>query len=181
LDAKNHKKAVSTGNLNNLNLVISPYYRYFFLQKGIFSLGIQAQLNLGGTFYIAPTAKAFKGQTETYDFLTGEYIYTDVERTKEEAEIVNKEMKEHYADYAQTAFNYGIYVIPVMKFDLSEHCYMDITLNSIGLYAAGNISSQKDMSMSGEMNVVKKTSSFTGGFTGFSQGNAISVGFAYRF
>lgn len=182
LNAKNHKAAVQTGSINNLSLTVTPYYRYFFLQKGIFSLGIQAHLGLGGSFYIAPTMKAFKGQVEDYSVLQHEYVYEDVELTKDQAKEANKELKEDYKNYDQSYFNYGIYVIPVMRFDLSEHCYMDITLNSIGLYAAGAVSSYKDTGIDSEtFNVTKKTSSFTGGFTGFSQGNAVSIGFAYKF
>jgi len=175
------KTPIKTGKRENLTLSVTPYVRYFFLQKGIFSLGIQGQVGLGGQFYVPATMYAYKGKFEKFNLMKGEYEWEDVELTKDEAKEINEENAKYIKDQKNQYFAYDIRIMPVMKFDLSEHCYMDITLNAIGLYAGGYVRTYMEQSTGEAFDTKVKESSFNGGFTGFSQGNAISVGFAYRF
>lgn len=172
-----HKKAIKTSASNGMYFGVSPYVRYFFLHKGIFSLGIQANINLGGQFMLADTYYAYKGQI-------GEMgIYIDQEVTKEQAQKMHDAEKDAIKDSKYSNFQYGISVVPVIKLDLTEHLYMDIAFNAAQLYLNGSTTSyiEKASKLLEDAEDIKVTqSNFSAGIQGF-QGSALSIGFAYKF
>jgi len=105
----------------DLNLSFNPYIRYFFLKKSFFSFGIQGDVNLG-----------------TYFNLADKYYAIDYVRTAEETAILNELAKEQIRQNKNANLNWSIYVKPVMMFDLSEHCYMDLSFDLLGIGINGN-------------------------------------------
>ncbi len=180
--SSDHKKAIKTSASNSMYFGVCPYVRYFFLQRGIFSLGIQANINLGGDFMLADTYYAYKGEVKMMSM--GESaLYKEVEVTKDEAKKSHDARKEAIKDSKYSNFQYGISVVPVIKLDLTEYLYMDIAFNAAQLYLNGSTTSyiENAPKLSEEAKDIKVTqSSFDAGIQGFC-GSALSIGFAYKF
>ncbi len=146
------------------SLEVAPYFRYFFLRKGIFNLGIEANMDLGGSFAIANKFYAIE------DF-----------RTQKEANEMTKQSKTAIKDGKPTNFNWGISVVPVMMFNLTQHCYMELALNAVGIGIWGNKSTSQFKMPNDE--IVKMTDSDFGGGINYMNvaQDFFSLGFAYKF
>ncbi len=145
-----------------VNLFVDPYVRYYFLQKGIFSLGIEGIVGLGGWFDVA-----------------SKYYAIDGYRTADEAKEMAKAQKQFIKDSKPVNFSYGISVRPVMLFNINEHWCVDITVDALGLYLGGNYSKSEQDLGSGIVKV--ESNNFDGGLQMFSNQNGIAIGAAYKF
>lgn len=145
-----------------VNLYVDPYVRYYFLQKGIFSLGIEGIVEFGGWFDVA-----------------SKYYAIDDYRTADEAKEMTKAQKQSIKDSKPVNFSYGIAVRPVMLFNINEHWCVDITVDALGLYLGGSYS-KREQNIGGET-VKYESNSFDGGFQMFSGQNGIAIGAAYKF
>ncbi len=182
----NHKKAICTSTNETFSLFVNPYARYYFLQKGCFSLGIQGLISVGGNFFMPIKYTAWKGEkcvlTE-WNLATGEkkYEYREAEVKKEDADKWNKIAKENLKEQHKSNFQYGIYVAPVMKFDINEHWYVDVTLDMMGLYLKGDVTTWREK-VADDKYTSNKETSFDGGFSALNIGGSYAtIGFAYKF
>lgn len=158
------QKAYKDQRNYNVGLSVVPYARYYFLQKGCFNLGVEADLQLGGNFITA-----------------SKYYATDGLRTQVEADAMMQAEKKNIKDASPTSFNWAFGVMPVFMFNLTEHCYMDIAVNALGLSIYGNVNSAQ-MKLNNNQTIKVKTSSFAGGLNLMNQvQDILKVGFAYKF
>ncbi|MCQ2340106.1 MAG: hypothetical protein MJZ79_04920 [Paludibacteraceae bacterium] len=153
------KKAYKDYREDELSLSINPYVRYYFLQKGCFNLGVQGMLGLGGNFLLP-----------THYYKVKDY------RTSSEAKDMNSDAKDAVKDAEYSNFRYGLFVAPVMAFNLTNHFVMDITLNALGLYLAGEHTAQT-------VSDVKNTEdTFNGGLIVMNNSDTyFQLGFSYKF
>lgn len=142
-----------------VGLSVDPYVRYFFLKKNFFGLGIQGDLNLGGYFNVA-----------------GKYFAIDDIRTESQAKEANDLLKEEIKKEKAINLEWGLYVKPVMMFDITERCYVDVTLDALGLGLGGTRRQYADVNGT---NIV--TNNFKAGLAFNNTRSAIKVGFAYKF
>lgn len=156
-----HKFAKDFRNYG-VSLFVDPYVRYYFLQKGIFSLGIEGVVGLGGWFDVA-----------------SKYYAIDGYRTADEAKEMAKAQKQAIKDSKPVNFSYGISVRPVMLFNINEHWCVDITVDALGLYLGGSYSKSEQDLGSGIVKV--ENNNFNGGLQMFSSQNGIAIGAAYKF
>lgn len=153
------KKAYKDYRDDNLVMSLNPYVRYYFLQKGCFNLGVQGMLGLGGNFLLP-----------THYYKVKDY------RTSSEARDMNSDAKDAVKDAEYSNFQYGLFVAPVMAFNLTNHFVMDITLNALGLYLAGNHTAQTVS----DVKVTQDT--FNGGLIVMNNSDTyFQLGFSYKF
>lgn len=153
------EKAYKNYRHDDLSMSFNPYVRYYFLQKGCFNLGVQGMIRLGGGF-----------------LLPDHYYKVKDYRTSSEARDMNDAEKDRVKDAEYSNFQYGLYVAPVMAFNLTDHFVMDLTFDALGLYLAGEHTAQT------KSDVKVTDDTFRGGLTVMSTSNTyFRLGFAYKF
>ncbi len=167
---KDHKAAKNMKD-PNFTIYFTPYYRYYFLQKGNFSFGVEADLSFGSSF-------GLKNKYYEYD-----ETLDGVSRSKEQADKMNDQAKEDKKFEKAKVLAWQIAIAPVAKYDLTDHFYVDVTLNALALYVGGDKTSYNFKSTElgkGGQEIKFSQSNFNGGLR-IANHDYIKLGFAYKF